>query len=59
MKKNKKRTLKQIQNELQNVKRRDGNIIKAIRGEIDMSRKVVKSKKLYTRKEKHNSRYVA
>jgi len=55
----KKKTLKQIQSELQNVKRRDGNIIRAIKGEIDMSKKVVKSKKLYTRKEKHKSRYVA
>ena len=51
----KKKTLKQIQNDLQNVKKRDINILKGIKGEINISVKKVKLKNKYTRKLKHKN----
>lgn len=45
----KRKTLKQIQSELKNVKRRDVAIIKHLKGEISLSERKVKNKKAYNR----------
>jgi len=38
--------------------KRDINIIKAFKNEIDLKTKVIKSKKIYTRKNKHKNKEI-
>ena len=37
--------------------KRDGNILKSLQREISLSSRVVKSKKVYSRKQKHRVEY--